>query len=225
MVQKKTNKTNLEKKSILFFEYGLVVALAIALAAFETGKQEIELDNNYLADNSAFIPEDMMQITRPEPPKLLPPPVPVILISITDDKPEDINTDIFKNEVDPTDKIEFTIWEPKAEEPADLGIFHRVEKMPTYRGGTEAEFQKHLQQLVRYPQEAQELNIEGKVILKFVVDEKGNVVMPEILLSSHELLSNAVLDALGRTGKWKPGEQLSLKVKVTFTIPIFFRLQ
>jgi protein TonB len=225
MVPKKTNRTNLEKKSILFFEYGVVMALAIALAAFEWGtRNEMEILDNL--QQQAYIPETMIEITRPEPPKQVAPVIPIEIIRIDDAIPDIESPDFnFTTETTLEGLVDIVYWEPREEESSDPEIFIRVEKMPTYHGGSEAEFQKHLQQLVIYPREAQEMNIEGKVILKFVVDENGKLVKPEILLSSHELLSNAVMEALEKTSKWTPGEQRTRKVKVAFNVPIFFRLQ
>ena len=97
--------------------------------------------------------------------------------------------------------------------------------MPTYKKGDKSAFQQHLQKLVRYPVEALEANIQGKVFIQFIVDENGNIIREKIIKSPHPSLSEAVLIALKKTSKWQPGEQWGKKVKVTFTIPVNFVLK
>ncbi len=224
MEVKKSNKSNLEKKRILFFEYGLTVALAFALFAFEWGTNEQKASTIGFIASSDYVPEEMIEITRPEPPKIKPPVVIEDFLVIEDSEPDIPLPDIDWGDVDETSTYNLSIWEPKEERVEEPEIFIRVEKMPTYDGGNESQFQKHLQQLVKYPRQAQELNIQGKVILQFVVDEYGNLTNAHVIQSEHQLLTDAVLDALKKTKKWRAGEQRGRKVKVSFTIPIFFRL-
>ncbi|MBN1115771.1 MAG: energy transducer TonB [Bacteroidales bacterium] len=225
MVQKKSNKSNLENKKTLFFEYGILVALACALAAFEWGQTDINTVDTSGWNKIEDVDNELPPITMPEPPRLAPPPIPVNFIQIKD---AEINIDEpdfnFSTEIDIDGEMELYPYEPE-DDAVEESIFVIVEKMPTYRNGTEANFQKHVQQLVKYPAIAQQENIQGQVIVQFVVDENGKLVEPKIVRSAHETLSNAVLEALKKTSDWKAGEQRGRKVKVAFTIPIFFKLQ
>ncbi len=226
MVQKKSAKSNLENKRSLFFEYGMAVALACMLLAFEWGTNEQALKDLDFSGQEEFIPEEVVIITKPEPPKPKPPIIPDEVIVIDDDDPIIDEPDIdWGQDIDADDAFDLTFWEETDEPDAGPEIFVRVEKMPSYKGGDQSKFQKELQQLVKYPLKAQELDIQGNVIVKFVVNEEGQLVDPEILRSADDLLTDAVLIALKKTGKWKAGEQRGRKVKVTFTVPVFFRLQ
>ena len=224
MTPKKTNQTNLEKKTTLFFEYGIVLVLSFLLVAFEWGNNKTDDDiytNLFGNDNSEI---DIIPITRPEIEKPVVPIKPEEFIIIDNSEPEidDGNID-WGSEIGASEGYELSFYDTR-DEPEEPDFFVKVEKMPSYNGGTEADFQRHLQQLVKYPEEAQELGIQGKVIVKFIIDESGKLTHPEILQSADDLLSNAVLEALKKTDRWKAGEQRGRKVKVCFNIPVFFKL-
>jgi periplasmic protein TonB len=223
METKKSIRSNLERKRTLFFEYGLIVALAFSLLAFESGANKEPATNFDYSANKEYVPEEMIEITRPEPPKVKPPVIDDIII-LDNSEPEFPQPDIDWGDVKENTVIDFVPWEPEEERVKEPEIFIKVEKMPKYNGGDVNTFQRDLQKLVEYPQQAQELGIQGKVILQFVVDENGKLTNAKVVQSEDKLLSDAVMKALSKTKKWKAGEQRGRKVKVTFTIPVFFRL-
>lgn len=224
MIKKKNEKSNIENKRVLYFEMGLSVALAFLLVAFEWGTTDMLVSEHTFDISDEFTPEIQMKITKPEPPKPAPPMMPIEIIVIKDieeniDEPDFIwTTDIpFDGIVDFYDfpeEISEVIDEP----------FIKVEKMPTYQGNSTVYFQRHLQQLVKYPKIAQEEGIYGKVFVEFVVDEKGNIIREKIIKSPHPSLSDAVLLAMKKTERWQPGQQRGRKVKVSFTVPVSFKL-
>lgn len=223
METKKSNRSNLERKRTLFFEYGLMVALAFSLLAFESGSNKEPATNIDYSANTEYVPEEMVEITRPEPQKVKPPVIEDIII-LDNGQPDFPLPEIDWGDVKENTVIDFVPWEPAEEKAEELKIFVRVEKMPSYNGGDVNTFQKDLQHLVEYPQQAQELGIQGKVILQFVIDENGKLTNVKVVQSEDKLLSDAVMKALSKTKKWKAGEQRGRKVKVSFTIPVFFRL-
>ena len=77
---------------------------------------------------------------------------------------------------------------------------------------------------VVYPQSAKEAGIEGKVVVKAIIDEKGNVVDAEVIKSVNEDCDNAAVDAIKKT-KFTPGIKDDKPVKTEVTIPIMFKLQ
>ncbi len=223
METKKSNRSNLERKRTLFFEYGLMVALAFSLLAFESGSNKEPATNANYSDSKEYVPEEMIEITRPEPPRVKPPVIDDIII-LDNSVPDIPLPDIDWGDVKENTAIEFVPWEPAEERVEEPEIFIRVEKMPSYNGGDVNTFQKDLQKLVIYPEQAQELGIQGKVTLQFVIDESGKLTNVKVVQSEDQLLSDAVMTALSKTKKWKAGEQRGRKVKVSFTIPVFFRL-
>ncbi len=78
---------------------------------------------------------------------------------------------------------------------------------------------------VKYPEKAKAGKIEGRVVVKFVVDEDGNVKAPAIARSPDTLLSVEALRVVKLMPGWKPGLHKGKKVAVNFTLPISFRLQ
>lgn len=224
MKSKKSEKSNLEKKTTLFFQMGLVIALAGLLVAFESGQSYLEVENISLLGEEVETPVDIA-ITRPDPPDVKPPALPIELIVIEDTDPDIIEIDLDLNVDAGINESFFPIFEDPEENVKEPEFFVRVEVMPKYMGGDEMKFQRHLQSLVRYPQEAVDMGIQGMVSVNFIVNEKGVLTNPTIVRSPDELLSDAVMDAIGKTKKWKPGKQRSREVPVTFTIPVIFKLQ
>lgn len=226
MRSKKSVKSNLEKKTMLFFQMGLVIAMAGTLVAFEAGNSE---PNNQLAmySNNGEVIEDMMvPVTRPEPPQIAPPPMRPIEFIIIDDPTIELDENFDINiEINANDPLDYTLYDIPEDDPVvENEIFVIVEDMPKYQKGTQAKFQKHLQSLVKYPDVAIETGIEGLVYLNFIVDKSGKLTQANIVRSPHQSLSEAVLEAVAKTKRWEPGMQRGLKVPVTFTVPVNFKL-
>jgi len=99
-----------------------------------------------------------------------------------------------------------------------------VEKMPQYPGG-DGELMGFLARNIRYPAIAQQNNIQGKVILGFVVSSKGKVINPVILRSVDPSLDKEALRVISTFPDFVPGEQNGKKVATRYTIPVIFRLE
>lgn len=95
--------------------------------------------------------------------------------------------------------------------------------MPKYPGG-DVGLYGFINSKIKYPKRAMEKGIEGKVIVRFVVDLKGNVVNPVIANSVHPLLDEEALRIVKLLKGWDPGYHDGEKVKVWFTLPILFQL-
>jgi TonB family protein len=101
------------------------------------------------------------------------------------------------------------------------GVYNMVDKMPEFNG----DLMKYMVNNIKYPESAKTKKIEGRVVVKFVVDEKGNVAKAEVLKSPDQTLSDAALAVVNTMPKWIPGENKGKKVKVYFTLPISYRLE
>lgn len=78
--------------------------------------------------------------------------------------------------------------------------------------------------IVNYPQEAKNKNIEGKVIVKFIVNREGNIENSIVVnKDADSILSNAALLAVSKM-KWEPGEINGNPVKVEMYMPFRFQL-
>lgn len=102
-----------------------------------------------------------------------------------------------------------------------VNIFAQEEKLDKYPepiGGIEAMIKN-----VVYPASAKETGIQGKVLVKVIIDEKGNVVETEVVESVNADCDKAAMDAIKKT-KFTPGIKDNKPVKAEVTIPIMFRL-
>ncbi|NBH89415.1 M56 family metallopeptidase [Parabacteroides distasonis] len=99
-----------------------------------------------------------------------------------------------------------------------------VDVMPQYPGG-DHELLKFIAQSIKYPMEAQEAGMQGRVICSFVVDKKGNIVEPKVIRGIDPSLDAEALRVIGMMPRWTPGRQDGKAVRVLYTVPITFRLQ
>lgn len=96
--------------------------------------------------------------------------------------------------------------------------YNDVDTPPELVGGMPA-----VQESITYPEMAKEAGIEGRVIVQFVVDEKGNVTAPTVQRGAHELLNEAALDAV-KPQSFTPGKKEGEPVPVQMSLPVTFRL-
>lgn len=99
-----------------------------------------------------------------------------------------------------------------------------VDVMPQYPGG-DRELLKFIAQSIKYPTDAQEAGVQGRVLCSFVVDKKGNIVEPKIVRGIDPALDAEALRVIGMMPRWTPGRQDGKAVRVLYTVPITFRLQ
>lgn len=113
----------------------------------------------------------------------------------------------------------------------DKSVLTIVEEMPEYPGGIGALMQ-YLGENVKYPEKDKKEDIEGKVYVQFVIDKDGSVIMVEHAkhMARAEDLPTALMIAealrvIQAMPKWSPGYQKGKPVKVSYTIPIVFKLR
>jgi len=110
------------------------------------------------------------------------------------------------------------------EAPSDP-VFSFVEKMPAFKGGSEALKTFIFKHLV-YPKDAIEADVQGTVYVRFVVRANGQLTNFEVMRSLHPSMSKAALDVVKLTqGDWIPGEQKGEKVDVYNTVAVKFSLK
>ncbi|MDE5999308.1 MAG: energy transducer TonB, partial [Bacteroidaceae bacterium] len=110
------------------------------------------------------------------------------------------------------------------QEESDEGeIFEVVEQNPMFPGG-EAALLKYLQKNLKYPAQAQDNGIQGRVMVQFVVNKDGSVVEPKIIRSVDPSLDKEAMRVVSAMPKWTPGKQRGKTVRVRYTLPVTFRL-
>ncbi|WP_026902766.1 energy transducer TonB [Pedobacter glucosidilyticus] len=102
-------------------------------------------------------------------------------------------------------------------------IFTTVEQMPEYPGGLEA-FYKYLGNSINYPPVARENNIQGRVTVNFVVERDGSLTDIKVLRGIGGGCDEEAIRVLKKSKAWKPGVQNGRPVRVSYTVPVMFRL-
>ena len=116
------------------------------------------------------------------------------------------------------------IVEEKKPEPKKEEIFSAVEQMPQFPGG-EAELMKYIANHIKYPTMAAENNIQGRVVVKFVVKKDGSVGEVQVLRGKDPDLDKEAVRVVRTLPNFIPGKMNGQAVSVWFTLPINFKLQ
>lgn len=107
--------------------------------------------------------------------------------------------------------------------PEDV-IFEVVEVSPEFTDGGMDGLIKYLSKNLKYPVEAQKAGIQGRVVVKFVVDKDGSIIQPQIARGIDPALDKEAIRVISAMPKWKPGTQRGKAVKARFTVPVMFKL-
>ena len=233
MVSKKNPKADLNNKSSFYFAIGLFLVLFISWRAIEfknwddDGYGYIALDVENDDDEEIPITE---QIKTPPPP---PPPAPEV-IEVVEDEEEVEETVIESTE---TDQDEIIIEEIEVEDEfEDIDVpFAVIEDVPIFPGCEsvaksqrracfQEQMNKHIRKNFRYPDIAQEMGIQGRVYVNFIIAKDGSITNIR-MRGPDKNLENEAARIIGRLPKMTPGKQRGRAVRVPFSIPITFRLQ
>ncbi len=226
---KKTEKASLENKRLLFAEAGLIAALLVVYAGFETSTRAREvalLD----ANTTIFDEEDVLAVTLETPPPAPEVPAMPTLSDEIEIVENDIVVDLDFQSLDDTDIPvniqEYIRQEVVEEEVEDDPIpFVLVEQKPTFRGEDANQFAAWVNSKVVYPEIAKENGIEGRVVLQFTIGTDGRLQDLKVLSSPDETLSKESLRVVSSSPKWEPGRQRDHAVKVSYTFPVIYRLR
>ena len=230
METKKTVGKNLEKKRFVFFEIALIIVLFFVVSAFEYSVKDIKTAE-YGEILMAYDDSDLIDITRPEPPKPEPPKLkPEILpveFEIKDDNVLVTDTVEFTSEDDQKTKMDTKIkyFDNKEEKKEETETLHvsAVQYKPEYPGG-EAALLRFIQKNTNYPQRPKEEGIDGKVYVQFIISTTGEVIQAEVLRSVDPYLDAEAIRVVSMLPNWKPGYQGVNPVNCIFILPIKFVL-
>ena len=102
-------------------------------------------------------------------------------------------------------------------------VFQVVEESPEFPGGTQA-LLDYLRKNIKYPEECRKKNIQGRVLVSFIINKDGTIVEPEVVKGVDPLLDKEALRVISKMPQWKPGVQRGKPVRVKYTVPVNFRL-
>ena len=234
MQPKKNSKADLNKNRNLYFVIGLTFVTFITWQAIESKTYEKTFDYEALNvedDDDEDIPITEQIKTPPPPPP--PPPAPEV-IEVVEDEEEVEETVIESTE---TDQDEIIIEEIEVvDEFEDIDVpFAVIEDVPVFPGCEsvaksqrracfQEQMNKHIRKNFRYPDIAQEMGIQGRVYVNFIIAKDGSITNIR-MRGPDKNLENEAARIIGRLPKMTPGKQRGRAVRVPFSIPITFRLQ
>ena len=102
-------------------------------------------------------------------------------------------------------------------------VYDVVEQMPSFPGGISG-LRTYLNQNIRYPAEAQETCVQGRVVVSFVVGKDGHISDVTVLRSVDPSLDKEAVRVIRNMPRWTPGKQGGEPVKVRYNVPVSFRL-
>lgn len=108
--------------------------------------------------------------------------------------------------------------------PEDTTIYDTPEVMPSYPGDM-TECYMFVARQIHYPKEAEEKGIEGRVLIRFVVEKDGRLTNFEVIETPDPLLSDEALRVLKQMPKWIPAKNKGKDVRCRYSMPVMFRLK
>ena len=226
MEEKKSPKANLENKKLMFTQIGLIISLALAWMVFEIKSYDQREIDESLLNREVVLDEEMTEITKQEEQKPQPVELPkqTTQLEIVQDDVEvediEINADVQQTEV----IEEYVAPVIEEEEVVEQEIFQIVEEMPEYPGG-DKKLLEYVAKSVKYPQIARESGIQGRVFVNFVIEPDGSVSNVKVLRGIGGGCDEEAVRVIKSMAKWKPGKQRGKAVRVTYTLPVNFKLQ
>ncbi len=237
MQPKKNHKADLRKNSSLYFVIGLSVILFISWQAIKWKtyyKNQYDYESlNVEDDDDEEIPITE-QLKTPPPPPPPPPPAPEV-IEIVQDEEEVEETVIESTETSNDEIIEVDDVDIE-EEDEDINIpFAIIEDVPIFPGCEKVskdkrrdcfqdQMNKHIKRNFQYPEIAQEMGIQGRVYVSFIIDKDGSI-NNITMRGPDQNLEKEAQRIISKLPQMIPGKQRGRAVRVPFSIPITFRLQ
>ena len=250
-LRKETGKRNVKAMIIVFATIAAIIVAAWAKVAIENAmpkKVAIETD----VELSKLAQKKEAKVERKEPVKVEMEQKVVEKVKSSvkftapeikkdeDVKPEDelksqddlakTNTAIGSFDVKGNDEAEGEVLKAKeviAEEKPkeeETKVFDVVEQMPQFPGGQQALFE-YLSKNIKYPVIAEENDVQGRVIVTFVVERDGSITDVKVVKSVDPSLDKEAQRVVKAMPHWIPGKQNGSAVRVKYTVPVTFRLQ
>ena len=228
MELKKNPKADLGRRKFLFLEIGLVISLGLVIAAFGVSQKEKKVEVFDLGTVADEI--EMIDITKQEAPKEETPvkqSIQVIsdILNVVKNDTK-ITTSFDFAEFDEMSDIDVQAFEIEVteEEIEEDAPFLTAEVMPSFKGGTLADFRTWVMERLKYPVIAQENGISGRVVAQFVIERDGSLSNIQILQSPDRSLSEETTRVLQSSPKWSPGKQRNVACRVKYILPVEFTI-
>ena len=234
MQLKKNPKADLTKNSSLYFSIGLASVLLFSWVAIEWKTYE-KSAFDYEALNVDDEDDEEVPITeqiKTPPPPPPPPPAPEV-IEIVEDEEDVEETVIESTETDQEEIVEIV---DVVDDFEDVDVpFAVIEDVPLFPGCEKVaksdrrkcfqeQINKHIRKNFRYPEIAQEMGVQGRVYVNFIISKDGSITNIR-MRGPDKNLEKEAKRIISKLPKMTPGKQRGRPVRVPFSIPISFRLQ
>lgn len=103
-------------------------------------------------------------------------------------------------------------------------VLEKAEVMPQFPGGDQA-MMKFVSENVQYPEEAKEKEISGRVMVGFIVEKDGSISDVKVVKGIGGGCDEEAVRVVKAMPKWKPGKEKGKPVRVSYQMPIIFKLQ
>jgi len=216
---KRKPEANLRNYYTILLETGLILALLILTALVRIDFRTAEVEIVYVDEQEVVEMEEIIQTQQQETPP--PPPRPPVPVPVPNDQIiEDVDI-MIDAEFDFGSPLALPPPPPQQEDNAEPeeDFFILVEQMPELIGGLEA-----LQRDVRYPERALRANIQGRVYVQFIVNERGEVENPRVIRGIGGGCDEEALRVVSQA-KFKPGMQRGRPVRVQYNLPVIFMIR
>ena len=231
MEPKKNPKVDLAKNSALYFAIGLCLVLFLSwkMVEYKTyEKESVDIGMLTVDDDDEEEVPLTEQLKTPPPP----PPAPQIIEVVEDEE------DVEETVIESTETTQEEVIEEVEvlEEEVDVDVpFAIIEDVPLFPGCErvkkserrkcfQEKLDKHVLKNFRYPEIAQEMGVQGRVFVTFVIDRDGTITGIRTRGPDKNLEKEAAR-IIGKLPNMTPGKQRGRAVRVPFSYPINFRLQ
>jgi len=215
-----------------------IILIAISVIAPFLNAKAVDNRSKHIERKVEIKMENFDQpVEKVAPPPELPPPTDVVQQQkyippevVDSIKPEEMKqlmtADQAQLEVINKDVVEIIaeVKEEVEEEETEPQPFIVVEEMPSFPGN-DAALMKWLNEHLQYPVEAQENNVQGRVIVRFCVTSKGGVDLVSVYKSVDPQLDAEAMRVVKSLPAFKPGKQGGKAVPVWYSVPITFQLK
>jgi protein TonB len=216
---KRRPESNLRNYYVVLLETGLLLALIILVILFRIEFTVTQPEMITVIEQEEVEIEEIVQTEQRE--MLPPPPRPPVPVSV----PNHVIIEDVDIAIDAELRFDALLSLPpppppppkeeEYEEPEE-GFFVVVEQMPVLIGGLAA-----LQNEIRYPEMALRANIQGRVVVQFIVNERGEVENPQVLRGIGGGCDEEAIRVVSKM-KFIPGMQRGRPVRVQYHLPVVF---
>lgn len=239
MEVKKSASASLEKQRTTGFLMGLVLALALFVAAMEwNSSSDEQMVDEALFDEMAsdmemvpvLDPRDMVVAqTHPVVPTIKVNPVETVVDEVVEEPQPQAQADKGQDELPAVDPEQAQPLPSTAVAPVVVDannnevVLRVVQQYPEFPGGM-VEFIKWLTANLQYPAPAKQRNLQGTVVTTFVVNKDGSIADVKVLRGVDPLLDKEALRVLNMMPTWSPGENEGKPCRTLVRLPIVFKI-